>query len=70
MVNDKLSPIPLVLLLSAYQFYLFLLTNIPMLNWIRDIPAKVGSPWVEKPCTMISQWMHTKDTTSGREGTL
>ena len=65
MVNDKLLPIPLVLLLSAYQFYLLLLTNLHILNWAGDIPATAGSPWLEKHCFMVSQWVRTKYLTSG-----
>lgn len=67
-VNDKLLPTPLVLLLSAYQFYPFLLTNLHILNWLGDIPATVGSPWLEKSSIMVSQWMHTKDITLGGKG--
>lgn len=68
MVNDKLLPIPLVLLLSAYQFYPFLLTNLHIWNWAGDIPATLGSPWLEKPYIMGSPWMHTKDITSDGKG--
>lgn len=68
MVNVKLLPIPLPLLLSAYQFYLFLLINLHTLNWVGDISATVGSPWLEKPCIMVSQWVQTKDITLEGKG--
>lgn len=58
-VNHKLLLIPLVFLLSAYQFDVVFLMNLHILNWVGDIPATVGSPWLEKACITVSQWMHT-----------
>lgn len=69
MVKDKLLSIPLVFHLSAYQFYLFLLMNLHV-KLVGDIPATVGSPWLEKPCIMVFQWIHTKDITSGGRDSL
>lgn len=68
MVNDKLLPVPLVFPLSAYQFYLFLLMNLHILNRVGEYTYTSGEPMVGKPCIMVSQWRHTKDATSGGKG--
>lgn len=68
----KFLSIPLELLLSAYQFYLFLLMkqmmNLDTLNWVGAIPETVGNSWLEKPCITVPQWMHTKGRTSRGRG--
>lgn len=42
--------------------------NLHTLNWVGDISATVGSPWLEKPCIMVSQWVQTKDITLEGKG--
>lgn len=66
---------------NSYQFllyyfyqptYLFLLMeqmmNLGTLNWVGDIPERVGNSWLEKPCITVSQWMHTKGRISQGRG--